>query len=127
MSKEGVRMDPAKIEAIRSWPVLKNVHDIRSFLGLCSYYMRFIHHFAELAPPLYALRKKGIPFTWGKKESAAFEKLKAKLTTRPVLVLPDLSKSFVVQCDACGHGIGAILMQDEHIVAMRADCCRGPK
>ena len=86
-----MRMDRAKIEAIHNWHVLKNVHDIRSFLELCSYYRCFIGHFAEMALPLHALQKKGIPFTWEEKENAAFK----KPTTGPVLVLPDLSKTFV--------------------------------
>ena len=117
VSKDGVRMDPAKVEAIKTWPDLKTVHDVRSFLGLCSYYRRFIRSFAEIASPLHALERKGITFTWAEKEISAFNKLKEKLTTDPVLILPDLRKSFVVQCDACGHSLGAVLMQNGHVVA----------
>ena len=117
VSKDGVRMDPAKVEAIKTWPDLKTVHDVRSFLGLCSYYRRFIRSFAEIASPLHALERKGITFTWKDKEISAFNKLKEKLTSDPVLILPDLRKSFVVQCDACGHSLGAVLMQNGHVVA----------
>ena len=63
VSKAGVRMDPAKVEAIRSWPPLKNVHEVRSFMGLCSYYRRFIRHFAEIASPLHDLQKKRVSFS----------------------------------------------------------------
>ncbi|MCO5578309.1 hypothetical protein L7F22_032149 [Adiantum nelumboides] len=120
VSKSGVRMDPAKVEAIKSWPDLKTVHDIRSFLGLCSYYRLFIRHFAEIASPLHALMHKGVTFKWTTKEITAFKHLKEKLTLDPVIILPDLSKPFVVQCDACGNSLGAVLMQDGWF--MRAGC-----
>ena len=58
ISKDGIRMDPTKIRAIQEWPELKMVHEVRSFLGLCSYYRRFIRHFAEIAAPLHDLTKK---------------------------------------------------------------------
>lgn len=117
VSKDGVRMDPAKAEAIRNWPDLRTVHDVRSFLGLCSYYRRFIRHFLEIAAPLHNLTRKGVKFTWDFKERQAFHHLKERLSTQPVLILPDLRKPFVVQCDACGHSLGAVLMQDGHVVA----------
>ena len=85
ISKDGVRMDPAKVEAIRSWPDLKTLHDVRIFLGLCSYYRRFIRYFVEIASPLHALQKKAIAFRWADKEIAAFKKLKEKLSLDPVL------------------------------------------
>ncbi|MCO5568715.1 hypothetical protein L7F22_022414 [Adiantum nelumboides] len=111
------RMDPAKIEASVSRPDLKTVHDVRSFVGLCSYYRRFVRHFAEIASPLHALEKKAIKRQWTSKEKSAFRYLKEKMTTDLVFVLPDLSKSFVVQCDACGNSIGAVLMQNGRVVA----------
>ena len=117
VSKDGVRMDPAKVEAIRNWPDLRTVHDVRSFLGLCSYYRRFIRHFSEIAAPLHNLTRKGVKFTWDFKERQAFHHLKERLSSQPVLILPDLRKPFVVQCDACGHSLGAVLMQDGHVVA----------
>ena len=116
VSKDGVKMDPAKIEAIVSWPDLKTVH-VRSFLGLCSYYRRFVRHFAEIASSLHVREKKHIKWQWIDKEKLAFRCLKEKMTTDPVLILLDLSKSFVVQCDACGNSIGAVLMQNGRVVA----------
>ncbi|MCO5578975.1 hypothetical protein L7F22_032826 [Adiantum nelumboides] len=125
VSKNGVRMDPAKVEAIKSWPDLKTVHDVRSFLGLCSYYKRFIRNFAEIASPLHALQKKGVTFRWTQKEISAFNLLKEKMTSDPVIVLPDLRKSFVVQCDACGSSIGAVLMQEGRVVAYESRILQG--
>ncbi|MCO5582547.1 hypothetical protein L7F22_036444 [Adiantum nelumboides] len=116
VSKDGVRMDLAKVEVIKSWPNLKTVHDVQSFLGLCSYYRRFIRNFIEIASPLHALQKKGVTFRWTQKEISAFNLLKEKMTSDPLIVLPDLKKSFVVQCDACGSSIAAVLMQDGRIM-----------
>ncbi|MCO5607350.1 hypothetical protein L7F22_061545 [Adiantum nelumboides] len=120
-------MDPAKVEAIKSWPDLKTVHDVRSFLGLCSYYRRFIRNFAEIASPLHALQKKGVTFRWTQKEISAFNLLKEKMISDPVIVLPDLRKSFVVQCDACGSSIGAVLMQEGRVVAYERRILQGPE
>ncbi|MCO5608605.1 hypothetical protein L7F22_062818 [Adiantum nelumboides] len=113
----GVQMDPAKIEAIRNWPDLKNVHEVRSFLGLCSYYRRYVRKFAEIASPLHMLTQKGVPFSWGVSEVTVFQTLKENMTTGSVLILPDLQKSFEVYCDACGRRLGAVLMQEGRVIA----------
>ncbi|MCO5557181.1 hypothetical protein L7F22_010741 [Adiantum nelumboides] len=110
-------MDPAKIEAIRNWPDLKNVHEVRSFLGLCSYYRRYVRKFAEIASPLHMLTQKGVSFSWGVTEVTVFQTLKDKMTTGPVLILSDLQKSFEVYCDACGRSLGAVLMQEGRVIA----------
>ncbi|MCO5561070.1 hypothetical protein L7F22_014691 [Adiantum nelumboides] len=110
-------MDPAKIEAIRNWPDLKNVHEVRSFLGLCSYYRRYVRKFAEIASPLHMLTQKGVPFSWGVTEVTVFPTLKEKTTTGPVLILPDVQKSFEVYCDACGRSLGTVLMQEGRVIA----------
>ncbi|MCO5572530.1 hypothetical protein L7F22_026285 [Adiantum nelumboides] len=94
VSAAGVQMDPAKIEAIRNWPDLKNAHEVRSFLGLCFYYRRYVRKFAEIASPLHMLTQKGVPFSWGVIEVTAFQTLKDKMTTGPILILPNLQKSF---------------------------------
>ncbi|MCO5563875.1 hypothetical protein L7F22_017526 [Adiantum nelumboides] len=117
VSKDHVRMDPAKVEAIKSWPDLKTVHYVQSFLGLCSYYRSFIREFAKIASPLHALQKKAVTFRWTQKEISAFNLLKEKMTLDPVIVLPDLKKSFVVQCGACDSSIGTVLMQNGKVVA----------
>ncbi|MCO5589453.1 hypothetical protein L7F22_043420 [Adiantum nelumboides] len=127
VSKDGVKMDPAKVEATKTWPNLKTVHDVRSFLGLRSYYRRFIQNFTKIASPLHALQKKGITFKWPQKEISAFNYLKEKMTLDPMIVLPNLRKSFVVQCDACGNSIGAVLMQDGRVVAYESRILQGPE
>ena len=82
ISKDGVCMDPTKLEAIKSWPHLTNLHEVRSFSGLCSYYRRFIRNFAKIALPLHALQKKLVLFQWGPKEIATFEELRDALLAR---------------------------------------------
>ncbi|RXY01996.1 hypothetical protein DD576_30230 [Klebsiella pneumoniae] len=84
---------------------------------MCAYYRRFIAKFSQVAGPLHDLTKKNVKFVWTAKEQNAFEKLKEKLTSQPVLVLPDLSKPFEVQCDACGDCLGAVLLQEGHAIA----------
>ncbi|MCO5579193.1 hypothetical protein L7F22_033046 [Adiantum nelumboides] len=106
--KDGVRMDPAKIKAIQDWPEPVNLHEVRSFLKLCSYYRRFICFCPEIAAPFHDLTRKGVVFRFCKRQQQAFKLLKEKLTIEPVLILPDLRKSFQVQCDACGSSIGAV-------------------
>ncbi|MCO5558306.1 hypothetical protein L7F22_011885 [Adiantum nelumboides] len=125
VSKVGARMDPTKIKAIQDWPEPVNLHEVRSFLGLCSYYHRFTGLFAEIATPLHDLTCKGVVFRFGERQQQAFKLLKEKLTTEPVLILPDLRKSFQVQCDACGSSIGAVLMQYGHVIAYESKVLRG--
>ncbi|MCO5588884.1 hypothetical protein L7F22_042845 [Adiantum nelumboides] len=117
ISKEGIRMDPEKLRVIDKWPEPCNVHELRSFLGMCSYYRRFIRDFSRIAGPLHELTKKKAKYVWTPKENTAFMQLKAKLMTQPLLVLPDLKKPFEVHCDACGDSIGAILSQEGHPIA----------
>ena len=120
ISSEGIQMDPEKIKVVQEWPDLRDVHEVRSFLGLCSYYRRFIKHFAHIASPLHDLTKKKISFQWSEQQKASFMKLKAALTSGPVLIIPDLYKPFVVEADACGDCIGAVLNQEGHAVAFES-------
>ena len=110
-------MDPAKLEVIQGWPNPRNLHELRSFIGMCAYYRRFIEKFSFIAGPLHDLTKKNVKYNWTAKEQEAFNKLKSKLTSQPVLILPDLSKPFEVQCDACGKCLGAFLLQEGHAIA----------
>ncbi|MCO5593581.1 hypothetical protein L7F22_047596 [Adiantum nelumboides] len=120
ISSKGIQMDFEKIKVIQEWHDLHDVHDVRSFLGLCSYYRRFIKHFAHIASPLHDLTKKKSSFQWKEKEKAAFIKLKMALTFGPVLIIPDLAKPFVVEADTCGDCIGAVLNQEGHAVAFES-------
>ena len=111
-------MDPEKLEVIKEWPIPKNIHELRSFIGMCAYYRCFIAHFSSIAGPLYDLTKKNVRFIWFKKQEEAFKMLKEKLIfLQLVLVLPDLAKPFEVRCDACGHSLGAVLLQEGHAIA----------
>ncbi|MCO5548379.1 hypothetical protein L7F22_001836 [Adiantum nelumboides] len=110
VSKDGVRMDPTVIKAIQEWHKSVNLHEVRNFLGLCTYYQRFICFFAKIAASLHDLMRKGVVIQFGERQRQAFKLLKEKLTTGRVLVLPHLRKSFQVQSDACGSSIGAVLM-----------------
>ncbi|CAI5669498.1 unnamed protein product [Oreochromis niloticus] len=100
ISAQGIATDPAKVAAVRDWPTPSNVKELRSFLGLASYYRRFIKGFATTASPLHRLTDKGQPFGWGDACAAAFAQLKEALTRAPVLAYPDARQPFIVDTDA---------------------------
>ncbi|PUZ76258.1 hypothetical protein GQ55_1G274800 [Panicum hallii var. hallii] len=109
LTAEGVAVDPEKIEAVSEWQQPKSVTDIRSFLGLAGYYRRFIENFSKIAKPMTELLKNNVPFAWSPKCEASFQELKSRLTTTPVLTLPDIRKDFVVYCDASRQGLGSVV------------------
>jgi hypothetical protein len=117
ISKDGVSVDPAKVEAVTNWAPPKNVSEIRSFLGLAGYYRRFIQDFSRIAMPMTKLLRKGVKFAWSEKCEQSFQTLKTKLTTAPVLALPSGSGGFVVYTDASGTGLGCVLMQHDKVIA----------
>lgn len=119
ISKEGVKVDPKKIKAINEWPQPKNISKLRGFLGLTGYYRRFIKNYAHLIAPLTNLLKKN-SFQWNDEAGKCFEMLKQIMSTTPVLATPDFSKSFVIECDASGYGIGVVLMQEGHPIAFES-------
>ena len=108
----GIQASPGKVRAIIDWPRPKSVHDVRSFLGLASYYRRFVRGFSELAKPLTQMTKQGVEWDWSEAQHRAFNRLKLALTTAPVLRLPDFDRQFVVTTDASDAAVGAILEQD---------------
>ena len=99
-------------ELVIEWPRPKSVHDVRSFLGLASYYRRFVRGFSEMARPLTELTRAGVEWKWSTSQHQAFNRLKLALTTAPVLRLPDFERQFVVTTDASDAAVGAILEQD---------------
>ena len=111
VSGDGVRCDPDKVSAVRDWPTPHCVSDVRSFLGLASYYRRFIPNFASVAAPLHKLTEKGMKFTWDEECQTAFQQLKNFLTEAPVLSYPTPTDPFILDTDASGVGIGAVLSQ----------------
>ncbi|GJR86817.1 putative reverse transcriptase domain-containing protein [Tanacetum coccineum] len=117
IDSQGIHVDPAKIESIKDWASPKTPTEIRQFLGLAGYYRRFIEGFSKIAKPMTKLTQKKVAFEWGDKQEAAFQTLKNKLCSAPVLALPQGSKNFIVYCDASHKGLGTVLMQNEKVIA----------
>ena len=114
VTREGIKTDPNKIARVRNWPKPQTVGEVRSFLGFCSYYRRYVQDFAAISRPLYHLTKASQRFQWTTACENAFQSLKGVLTTAPVLAYPEFganSSSFILDVDASGTGIGAVLSQ----------------
>ncbi|GJU23337.1 putative reverse transcriptase domain-containing protein [Tanacetum coccineum] len=114
---QGIHVDPAKIESIKDWASLKTPTKICQFLGLAGYYRRFIEGFSQIAKPMTKLTQKKVAFEWGDKQEAAFQTLKNKLCSAPILALPQGAENFIVYCDASHKRLGASLMQNEKVIA----------
>ncbi|XP_057811844.1 uncharacterized protein LOC131026086 [Salvia miltiorrhiza] len=112
VSSEGIKVDPAKVEAVQGWKSPTTPNEIRSFLGLAGYYRRFIEGFSKIARPMTQLLRKGIKYTWTNECEESFQLLKEKLTTAPVLTIPEPDKEYVVYTDASKNGLGCVLMQE---------------
>ncbi len=113
--------DPGKVQCIQRWPVPVDAQELRKFLGLATYYRRFVKGFAEIATPLFNLAQKEKVFQWTEPCGEAFQKLKHCLVSAPVLAYPRREGQFILDTDASQHGIGAVLSQvqdgDEKVVA----------
>nr|GEZ48725.1 putative reverse transcriptase domain-containing protein [Tanacetum cinerariifolium] len=114
---QGIYVDPAKIDSIKDWASPKTPMEIRQFLGLAGYYRRFIEGLSKIAKSMTKLTHKGVKFDWGEKQEAAFQLLKQKLCSAPILALPEGSEDFVVYYDASHKGLGVVLMQRETVIA----------
>ncbi|GJS25859.1 reverse transcriptase domain-containing protein [Tanacetum coccineum] len=117
IDSEGIHVDPAKIESIKDWASPKSPTEIRQFLGLAGYYRRFIEGFSKIAKPMTKLTQKKVKFEWGDKQETAFQLLKQKLCSAPILALPEGSEDFIAYCDASKKGLGAVLMQREKVIS----------
>src|SRR5262249_51148487 len=109
VSKEGITVDPAKIEAMISWPRLTTVSEVRSFLGLAGYYRHFFEGFARISAPLTNLIRKNVEFRWTNRCEASFWELKERLTTAPILVIPKEGVGFVIYYDASEQDWGMVV------------------
>ncbi|GJU62652.1 putative reverse transcriptase domain-containing protein [Tanacetum coccineum] len=114
----GVHVDPAKIETIKSWAASTTPTEVRQFLGLAGYYRRFIKGFSLISKPLTKLTQKNKKYEWGSEEEEAFQMLKQKLCSAPILLLPERTEDFMVYCDASLKGYGAMLIQKEKLGAV---------
>ena len=113
LSEKGIEVQEDKVAVVRNWPPPRNLSELRAYLGLCSYYRRFIKGFADIAAPLYKLHKKNAPFVWGKPQQDAFDVLKAMLVSAPILGMPTEVGKFYRDCDASDVGLGAVLSQKQ--------------
>ncbi|GJU59191.1 putative reverse transcriptase domain-containing protein [Tanacetum coccineum] len=117
VNRDGIHVDPSKVESVKNWKTPESPTEIRSFLGLAGYYRRFIENFSKIAKPLTLLTQKNKAYVWGDKQEEAFQILKEKLCNAPVLALPDGPDDFVVYCDASKQGFGCVLMQQGKVIA----------
>ncbi|XP_070015417.1 uncharacterized protein [Nicotiana sylvestris] len=114
---EGIMVDPQKVAAVKDWPRPTTPIEIRSFLGLAGYYRRFLEGVSTLASPLTKLTQKAVKFQWSDACEKSFQELKSRLTTAPVLALPEGTEGFVLYCDASRIGLGFVLMQHGKVIA----------
>jgi hypothetical protein len=129
-SENGVKIDPDKVEAVRSFPQPKSQSELRSFLGLTNYLRKFIKNYAHIASPLNDLLHKDVPYVWTEQHETAFCTLRQKLIEAPVLVYPDFEKTFRLTTDASGNAIGYVLSQldekgNDHPIAYSGRSLRG--
>ncbi|GJR93181.1 putative reverse transcriptase domain-containing protein [Tanacetum coccineum] len=114
---QGIHVDPTKIESIKDWASPKTPMQICQFLGLAGYYRRFIKGFLKIAKSMTKLTQKGVKFDWSDKAEVAFQLIKQKLCSAPILALPEGSEDFIVYCDASIKGLGVVLMQREKVIS----------
>ena len=117
ISANGISIDPKNVEVIEKMSMPKTISELRSFLGACSYFRKFVQNFSIIMSPLYNLTKEGKflkPENWDNEHLNAFKIIKSKLKTAPVLASPQIGKSFVIETDASMHGLAATLLQKGH-------------
>ncbi|KAK1613367.1 hypothetical protein QYE76_037040 [Lolium multiflorum] len=113
----GIAVDPAKIKTVAEWKAPTTQTEVRAFLGLAGYYRRFVEGFSSIARPMTQLLKKDKKFEWTEKCEESFQQLKLRLTTAPILIMPDITKPFDVYCDASKIGLGCVLMQEGKVIS----------
>ena len=117
VSASGVPLDLEKVEAVMSWERSKSIFEIRSFLGLVGYYRRFIEDFSRLVEPMMRLTRKGVKFEWDDLCERAFQELKIRLTSAPIMIVSERGPMYTVYYNASKDGLGCVLMQSGRVVA----------
>ncbi|XP_052187885.1 uncharacterized protein LOC127798391 [Diospyros lotus] len=117
ISAKGISVDPTKIVAMTNWKQPWSVTEIKNLLGLAGYYRKFVEGFSKIATPLTKLTRKGVKFDWNKRCKESFQTFKDKLTTAPVLAMPNGSRRFMVYTDASRNDLGCVLMQHGRVIA----------
>ena len=123
MSADGIQTNPQKLRAVNEYPTPSDVKSLRSFLGLASYYRRFVPGFSKVAAPLNALTRKDIPYIWTPDCQQAFEQLKKLLTSALLLKYPDFDKPFILETDASGDRLGEVLAQRQEDGSLQPVAC----
>ncbi|KAL7288342.1 hypothetical protein TKK_0017676 [Trichogramma kaykai] len=113
LDRHGLRVDPDKVKPIVEYPRPENVKELRRFLGIVGWYALFIEGDADMKLPLLRLLRRDFMWTWEEEQQVAFKQLKNVLTSAPVLARPDFAKPFIIQCDASGTALGAVLVQED--------------
>ena len=128
---DGIRTDPKKVETVRTWPRPVNVREVRSFVGLCSYYRKYVPDFARLCAPLHGMTRKHAVFQWEEKCEAGFQALKSALMQSPVLSMPADEGKYYLDTDASNESIAAVLQQEQNgevkVIAYASRLLRGPE
>jgi hypothetical protein len=124
VSHEGVKVEPNKIKAMMDWSIPKTLKNLRGFLGLTGYYHKFVRNYGRIAAHLMTLTKKD-SFSWTPEATKSFEQLKEVMCKALVLTTPDFTKTFIVECDASGNGIGVVLMQEGRPLAFESRPLKG--
>ena len=131
VSEDGIATDPTKVESVQNWPTPQSITEVRSFVGLCSYYRRFVRNFAMIAAPLHALTSKNSRFYWSEECQEAFEVLKSRLVSTPILAMPRDEGEYRLDTDASNFSIGAVLSQiqdgEERVIAYASRMLSGPE
>eukprot|EP00253_Pinus_taeda_P012567 PITA_12567 len=124
VSHEGVKVDPRKIKAIKEWKIPTSIKHLQGVLRLTGYYRKFVKNYGRIATPLTTLLKKHA-FSWTLELTKAFDHLKEAMCKAPVLATRDFTKTFIVECDSLGNGIGVVLMQDERPISFESCPIKG--
>ena len=111
VSQDSVKMDPAKVAGVAEWPTPSNKKEVQSFLGFTNFYWRFIEGFSHIAQPLFDLTKADSMFKWSSEERLVFDTLRDRITSMPILALPDNSRPYRVEVDSLDFATGAVLSQ----------------